>query len=171
MPAASVSAASTSAKIARSDRDATIGSLSPSTCTYVRRPSPRSSASSGITANTRSARTNFPYPSATIRAITETVMRACPRVVDSHGISRRPRACASAADHNGRVGAGEFEVTADLADALDQVIAERSIVSLYQPIFYIADQDAPREEYPVVAYEALARAPKGSPVEYPDELF
>jgi EAL domain-containing protein (putative c-di-GMP-specific phosphodiesterase class I) len=71
----------------------------------------------------------------------------------------------------GRVGGSDFEVTADLADALDQVIAERSIVSLYQPIFYIGDQNVPREEYPVVAYEALARGPKGSPVEYPDKLF
>jgi EAL domain-containing protein (putative c-di-GMP-specific phosphodiesterase class I) len=69
------------------------------------------------------------------------------------------------------VGEAEFAVTGDLADALDQVIAERSIVSLYQPIFYIGDQNIPREEYPVVAYEALARGPKGSPVEYPDKLF
>ena len=69
------------------------------------------------------------------------------------------------------MGEADFEVTADLADALDQVIAERSIASLYQPIFYIADQNVPREEYPVVAYEALARGPKGSPVEYPDKLF
>jgi EAL domain-containing protein (putative c-di-GMP-specific phosphodiesterase class I) len=69
------------------------------------------------------------------------------------------------------VGDADFEVTADLADALDQVIAERSIVSLYQPIFYIGDQNVPREEYPVVAYEALARGPAGSPVEYPDQLF
>jgi EAL domain-containing protein (putative c-di-GMP-specific phosphodiesterase class I) len=69
------------------------------------------------------------------------------------------------------VGDADFEVTADLADALDRVIAERSIVSLYQPIFYIGDQNVPREEYPVVAYEALARGPAGSPVEYPDQLF
>jgi EAL domain-containing protein (putative c-di-GMP-specific phosphodiesterase class I) len=69
------------------------------------------------------------------------------------------------------VGDADFEVTADLADALERVIAERSIVSLYQPIFYIGDQNVPREEYPVVAYEALARGPAGSPVEYPDQLF
>ena len=69
------------------------------------------------------------------------------------------------------MGEAEFAVTGDLADALDQVIAERSIVSLYQPIFYIGDQNVPREEYPVVAYEALARGPKGSPVEYPGKLF
>jgi EAL domain-containing protein (putative c-di-GMP-specific phosphodiesterase class I) len=65
----------------------------------------------------------------------------------------------------------EFEVTDELVDALDEVIRERSIVSLYQPIFDIGDQNLAREEYPVVAYEALARGPKGSPVEFPDLLF
>src|SRR5205814_4076753 len=60
MPDASAIAASTSARIARSERDATSGSARPSTCTYVRLPSPRSSESSGTTAKIRSARTNFP---------------------------------------------------------------------------------------------------------------
>ena len=61
----------------------------------------------------------------------------------------------------------EFEVTDELVGALDEVISERSVVSLYQPIFDISDKD----DRPVVAYEALARGPKGSAVEYPDKLF
>src|SRR3954453_18705138 len=73
--------------------------------------------------------------------------------------------------HNGRVAEEEFEVTDDLIEALDEVIRERNVVSLYQPIFDIGDQNLSREQYPVVAYEALARGPKGSPVEYPDKLF
>ena len=64
----------------------------------------------------------------------------------------------------------EFEVTDELVEALDEVIRERSVVSLYQPIFEISG-DVPREEFPVVAYEALARGPKGSAVEFPDRLF
>ena len=65
----------------------------------------------------------------------------------------------------------QFEVTDELLEALDQVIRERSVVSLYQPIFDISNPKLPRESYPVVAYEALARGPQGSPVEYPDKLF
>lgn len=65
----------------------------------------------------------------------------------------------------------DFEVTDELVEALDAVIAERSIVPLYQPIFDISDPKIPRDEKPVVAYEALARGPKGSPLEYPDRLF
>ena len=65
----------------------------------------------------------------------------------------------------------EFEVTDELLEALDEVIRERSVVSLYQPIFDISNPELPRESYPVVAYEALARGPAGSPVEYPDKLF
>ncbi|MEA2496303.1 MAG: hypothetical protein QOJ29_4214 [Thermoleophilaceae bacterium] len=65
----------------------------------------------------------------------------------------------------------EFEVTDELIEALDEVIRERSVVSLYQPIFDISNPELPRESFPVVAYEALARGPKGSPVEYPDKLF
>ncbi len=65
----------------------------------------------------------------------------------------------------------EFEVTDELIEALDQVISERSVVSLYQPIFDISNPELPRESYPIVAYEALARGPKGSPVEFPDKLF
>lgn len=57
-------------------------------------------------------------------------------------------------------------VEQELIDALDQVIRDRSIVSLYQPI---VDLSSPEHE--VVAYEALARGPKGSPVEFPDKLF
>jgi EAL domain-containing protein (putative c-di-GMP-specific phosphodiesterase class I) len=65
----------------------------------------------------------------------------------------------------------EFEVTDELADALEEVIRERSIVSLFQPIFDISIPDVPREQFPIVAFEALARGPKGSPVEFPDKLF
>src|SRR3954447_10806958 len=82
-------------------------------------------------------------------------------------LSRQPVRSA----HNGRVAEEEFEVTDDLIEALDEVIRERSVVSLYQPIFDIGDQNLSREQSPVVAYEALARGPKGSPVEYPDKLF
>ena len=42
------------------EREATIGPSRPSTYTSVRRPSPRSAPSSGTSAYTRSARTNFP---------------------------------------------------------------------------------------------------------------
>jgi EAL domain-containing protein (putative c-di-GMP-specific phosphodiesterase class I) len=65
----------------------------------------------------------------------------------------------------------EFEVTDELVDALDEVIRERQVVSLYQPIYDISGGPKPVEEYPVVAYEALARGPKDSPVEFPDKLF
>jgi EAL domain-containing protein (putative c-di-GMP-specific phosphodiesterase class I) len=73
--------------------------------------------------------------------------------------------------HNGAVPDADFEVTDELVQALDDVIRERNVVSLYQPIFDISNPELPREDYPVVAYEALARGPKGSPVEYPDKLF
>src|SRR3954465_1234154 len=82
-------------------------------------------------------------------------------------LSRQPVRSA----HNDRVAEEEFEVTDELVDALEEVIRERSVVSLYQPIFDIGDQNLSREQYPVVAYEALARGPEGSPVEYPDKLF
>ena len=65
----------------------------------------------------------------------------------------------------------EFDVTDELVEALDEVIAERRVVSVYQPIFDISDPKQPRDQKPVVAYEALARGPKGSPVEFPDRLF
>lgn len=71
----------------------------------------------------------------------------------------------------GPVAEEEFEVTTELVEALDQVISERDVVSLYQPIYDISNPEIPRENYPVVAYEALARGPKGSAVEYPDKLF
>jgi EAL domain-containing protein (putative c-di-GMP-specific phosphodiesterase class I) len=64
-----------------------------------------------------------------------------------------------------------FELTNELVEGLDQVIRERDVVSLYQPIVDISDPELPRESYPVVAYEALARGPVGSPVELPDQLF
>jgi EAL domain-containing protein (putative c-di-GMP-specific phosphodiesterase class I) len=73
--------------------------------------------------------------------------------------------------HNGAVPDADFEVTDELVQALDDVIRERKVVSLYQPIFDISNPELPREDYPIVAYEALARGPKGSPVEYPDKLF
>src|SRR3954468_13363043 len=69
------------------------------------------------------------------------------------------------------VAGGKFEVTGALAEALDEVIRERSIVSQYQPIYDISNPELPREAYPIVAYEALARGPVGSPLEYPDKLF
>lgn len=58
----------------------------------------------------------------------------------------------------------EVAVTDEMKAALDEVIAARSVVSVYQPI---VDIDSGH----VVAYEALARGPKGSAVEYPDRLF
>src|SRR3954454_23131313 len=82
-------------------------------------------------------------------------------------LSRKPVRSA----HNDPVAEEEFEVTDELVDALEAVIRERTVVSLYQPIFDIGDQNLSREQYSVVAYEALARGPKGSPVEYPDKLF
>jgi EAL domain-containing protein (putative c-di-GMP-specific phosphodiesterase class I) len=69
------------------------------------------------------------------------------------------------------VAGAEFEVTHELAAALDQVIRERNVVSLYQPIFDISNPELPREDYPIVAYEALARGPLGSPLESPETLF
>jgi EAL domain-containing protein (putative c-di-GMP-specific phosphodiesterase class I) len=68
--------------------------------------------------------------------------------------------------NNDPVGAEPVTVEQELIDALDEVIRERSIVSLYQPII-----DLSSPEHEVVAYEALARGPKGSLVEYPDKLF
>jgi EAL domain-containing protein (putative c-di-GMP-specific phosphodiesterase class I) len=64
------------------------------------------------------------------------------------------------------VGAEPVTVEQELIDALEEVIRSRSVVSLYQPIV-----DLTSPEHEVVAYEALARGPKGSPVEYPDKLF
>jgi EAL domain-containing protein (putative c-di-GMP-specific phosphodiesterase class I) len=66
----------------------------------------------------------------------------------------------------GSVGAEPVTVEQELVDALEEVIRERSVVSLYQPIV-----DLTSPEHEVVAYEALARGPKGSPVEFPDKLF
>src|SRR3954470_14234808 len=76
-----------------------------------------------------------------------------------------------ASANNASVAGAEFELTDELLAALDQVIAERNVVSLYQPIFDISNPDLPREEYPVVAYEALARGPADSPLESPEMLF
>ena len=59
---------------------------------------------------------------------------------------------------------GQAAVQEDLAEALDEVIRERTIVPLYQPIVDMASGN-------VVAYEALARGPEGSPVQFPGELF
>src|SRR3954467_2021632 len=82
-------------------------------------------------------------------------------------LSRQPVRSA----HNGRVAEEEFEVTDELVDALDEVIRERSVVSLYQPIYDISNPELAREDYPIVAYEALARGPAGSPLQHPDRLF
>jgi EAL domain-containing protein (putative c-di-GMP-specific phosphodiesterase class I) len=51
-----------------------------------------------------------------------------------------------------------------LVAALDEVLRDRSVVALYQPIVHMDSGE-------VVAYEALARGPEGSPVQYPDKLF
>ena len=56
-----------SRRMVPSVRDAMIGSEMPSIHTRVRRPSPRSSPCSGSRAKIRSARANFPKPSAIIR--------------------------------------------------------------------------------------------------------
>ena len=64
------------------------------------------------------------------------------------------------------VGGEPVTVEQELVDALEEVIRERSVVSIYQPIV-----DLTSPEHEVVAYEALARGPKGSPVEFPDKLF
>ncbi|WP_249011923.1 EAL domain-containing protein [Conexibacter sp. DBS9H8] len=52
----------------------------------------------------------------------------------------------------------------DEAAELDLVLASGSVRSLYQPI---VELDSGR----TVAWEALARGPKGSPLEFPDRLF
>src|SRR4051794_10897586 len=65
----------------------------------------------------------------------------------------------------------KFEVTGELAEALDEIIRERSIGSVYQPIYDISTPGLPRANYATVASEALARGPKGSPLEHPDVLF
>ena len=49
-------------------------------------------------------------------------------------------------------------------DLLDEIIAERSLAMVYQPIVEL-DSGA------VVAWEALARGPKGTALEFPDRLF
>ncbi len=53
---------------------------------------------------------------------------------------------------------------ADDADELDRILREELIVSSYQPIVDLRTEE-------VVGYEALARGPKGSPLEFPDRLF
>jgi EAL domain-containing protein (putative c-di-GMP-specific phosphodiesterase class I) len=62
------------------------------------------------------------------------------------------------------VSADPVGVDEDLAEALDEVIRERSVVSVYQPIVDLQSGE-------VVAYEALARGPDGSPVRPPGKLF
>lgn len=52
----------------------------------------------------------------------------------------------------------------DVADELDRIIRERSVVAVFQPLIDLASGD-------VVAYEALARGPAGSPLESPAALF
>lgn len=47
---------------------------------------------------------------------------------------------------------------------LDEILAQRRIACVYQPIVDLRSQS-------VVAYEALARGPAGSPLERPDALF
>jgi EAL domain-containing protein (putative c-di-GMP-specific phosphodiesterase class I) len=62
---------------------------------------------------------------------------------------------------DGRAG---FDPGDDAAALIPRVLAERAVFPLYQPIIELASRT-------VVAVEALARGPAGSPVEYPDALF
>jgi EAL domain-containing protein (putative c-di-GMP-specific phosphodiesterase class I) len=57
-----------------------------------------------------------------------------------------------------------WDVGADPAGLIPQVLARRAIYPLYQPIVDLATRD-------LVGVEALARGPAGSPVELPDALF
>ena len=47
---------------------------------------------------------------------------------------------------------------------LDRILAERDLTAAFQPIVQIVSGD-------IVAYEALARGPEGSPLQRPDRLF
>src|SRR5262245_58925633 len=60
-----------------------------------------------------------------------------------------------------RAGTDHLDAAAAL---IPQVLRERAIFPLYQPITDLATRT-------VVGVEALARGPAGSPVEYPDALF
>ena len=57
-----------------------------------------------------------------------------------------------------------WDVRADLAGLIPQMLARRAIYPLYQPIVDLATRT-------LVGVEALARGPAGSPVEFPDALF
>lgn len=50
------------------------------------------------------------------------------------------------------------------ADVLEEILRTRNVVPVYQPIVDLETRN-------VVAYEALARGPDGSSLEYPEELF
>src|ERR1700761_4017638 len=59
--------------------------------------------------------------------------------------------------------AGSIALDAD-GECLDEILRARTTRALYQPI---VELDTGR----VVAWEALARGPEGSPLEFPAELF
>lgn len=58
----------------------------------------------------------------------------------------------------------EFSSTADLIAELDRVLADRSVTPHFQPIVDLRTGEA-------IAFEALARGPQGSPLQFPDKLF
>lgn len=60
-------------------------------------------------------------------------------------------------------GGEDFDPHTALAE-LDRILAERDLHSVFQPIVEIATGN-------VVAFEALARGPQGSPLQRPDRLF
>jgi len=63
-----------------------------------------------------------------------------------------------------KTGALDNDVSASDLEAFESVVGGRKVRSLYQPV---VDLDS-RE---IVGWEALARGPEGSPLEYPDRLF
>ncbi|WP_445149527.1 diguanylate cyclase domain-containing protein [Baekduia sp. Peel2402] len=65
-------------------------------------------------------------------------------------------------DERGKVD-DDFDPAA-AAGELERIIAERDLTAVFQPIVEIVSGD-------VVAYEALARGPEGSPLQRPDRLF
>ena len=61
-------------------------------------------------------------------------------------------------------GLGLSRTAGQLVQELDAILSERRVACVYQPIVDL-------ETGAVVAYEALARGPRGSPLEHPEPLF